>query len=170
MPTINGNFSYSVVDEVGVRGSVTLPVQFDDGATLTQLDTAWGSMKTLLQAILGGSIQKGGISFGEAVAAPPVPVVGSRFEETGLFGFAIAGSPNKMGIALGSFLNAKAPLDKITLTDAAVKAWTDAISAAITGGGNYATPDGVALGALIDAFFGARKKRKQERSLTFEIA
>jgi hypothetical protein len=170
MANVNGNFSYSVVDEVGVRGAITLPVRFSDAVTLAQLDTAWGAMKTLLQAILGGSIQKGGVSFGEVVASPPAAVSGSRFEETGVFGFAVTGSTNKQGLALGSFLNSKAPLDKIDLADTDVAAWTAAISAAITGGGVYATPDGVALGALISAFFSSRKKRRQEHALTIEQA
>ncbi len=170
MVNVNGNFSFSVVDEVGVRGAITLPVSFDDTVTLAQLNTAWGAMKTLVQAILGGSIQKGGISFDEIVATPPDPVSGSRFEETGVFGFNITGSTNKQGIALGAFLNSKAPLDKIDLADTDVKAFTDAISAAITGGGVYSTPDGVPLLALRSAFFSTRKKRKQEHSLTIEQA
>lgn len=170
MANLVGNFSYSVVDEVGVRGAITLPVVFADTVTLAQLNTAWGAMKALLQPILGGSIQKGGISFGEAVASPTAAAEGSRFEETGVFGFAVTGTAHKQGIALGSFLNSKAPLDKIDLGDTDVQAFTDAISAAITGGGNYCTPDGVHLGALISAFFSSRKKRKQEHALTIEQA
>ena len=170
MANVNGNFSFSVVDQVGVRGAITLPVRFADTVTLAQLQTAWGAQKTLLQAILGGSITKGGISFGEAVATPPAAVSGSRFEETGVFGFAVTGSANKQGLALGAFLNSKAPLDKIDLADTDVLAWTTAISGAITGGGVYATPDGVALGALVSAFFSTRKKRRQEYSHTIEQA
>jgi hypothetical protein len=170
MANVNGNFSFSVVDQVGVRGAITLPVMFADTVTLAQLDTAWGGMKALLQAILGGSIQRGSISFGETVAAPTAVVAGARVEEVGVFDFAITGSSHKQGLALLSFASSKAPLDKIDLTDAAVVAFTDAVSAAITGGGVYATPDGVALGALVDAFFSYRKKRRQEHSLTIEQA
>ena len=169
MANVNGNFSFSITDEVGVRSALTLPVRFADTATLAQLDTAWGAMKALVHAIVGGSVGKGRVSFEEVVAAPAAAAADSRVEEVGLFDFAITGSTHKQGIAVPSLLDSKAPLGRINLADTDVAAFTAAISAAITGGGVYATPDGVALGALVDAFSSTRKRRRQLRSLTYEV-
>ncbi len=169
MPSYTGNYSYSVVDEVGVRANLTLPVTFADTATLAQLASGWSAMLALAQAIIGGSVQKGRISFNQVVSSPPAPGADSRVEEVGVFDFAISGSTHKQGIAVPSFLDSKAPLDKINLSDTDVAAFTAAVTASITGGGSYTTPEGLDLGALVDAFFATRKHRRQLRSLTYEV-
>jgi hypothetical protein len=170
MTNYTGNYSYSIVDEVGVRANATLPVTFADTATLAQLASGWAAMEALVQAIVGGSIQKGRIMFNQVVSSPAAPAADSRVEEVGVFNFGITGSTHRQGIAVPAFLDSKAPLDKINLADTDVAAFTAAVAAAITGGGSYTTPEGLDLTALVDAFFATRKHRRQLRSLTYEVA
>jgi hypothetical protein len=165
----NGNYSFSAVDDAKVRAAVTLPMRFAEAATLTQIVAGWTGALAVLQPIMGASIDKGTISFSQVVASPPSPVADSRVEQNGVFNFAISGTSHRQGIAVASLLDTLIDAGVIDLA-APVATFTDLISAAITGGGVYATPDGVALGALVDAFLSFRKHRRQLRAHSLELA
>lgn len=169
MANLSGNYSFSAIDDAKVRATATLPVRFADTATLAQAAAGWAAMQALLQAIMGASIDKGHISFSQAVASPPAPVTDSRVEQNGVFNFAVSGTTHRQGIAVPSLLDSLITAGVIDL-GTPVSDFTDAVSAAITGGGVYATPDGVALGALVDAFLSFRKHRRQLRAHSFEEA
>jgi len=169
MANYNGNYSFSAIDDAKVRATVTLPMRFAEAATLTQLVAGWNGALAVLQPIMGASIDKGHISFSQVVSSPPAPVTDSRVEQNGVFNFAISGTTHRQGIAVASLLDTLITAGLIDL-GTPVSDFTDLISAAITGGGVYATPDGVALGALVDAFLSFRKHRRQLRAHTLELA
>lgn len=168
MATKVGDFGFSVVDKLGVRSSITMSVAFSDAVTLAQLDTAWSTMEGLLQLITGGSIQRGQVRFQQTVASPAAASADSVTSENAVFNFGITGTSHKQGIAIPAFLDTKLTTDgKPNLADTDVANFTSAVAAAITGGGTYATPDGVSLTAVVDAFRSYRKHRRQERALSF---
>ncbi len=169
MANYNGNYSFSAIDDAKVRASVTLPMRFAEAVTLTQLVAGWAAAKAVLQPIMGASIDKGSINYSQVVASPPAPVTDSRVEQNGLFNFIISGTTHRQGIAVASLLDTLITAGVIDL-GSPVSDFTDLVSAAITGGGVYSTPDGVALGALVDAFVSFRKHRRQLRAHSFETA
>jgi len=167
--TYVGNYSFSIVDELNVRATATLPISFDDAVTLAQLHTGWAAMKTAIQAIVDGSVDKGGVNFGFPVTSPTAAGAGSRVEQNGVFNFAVSTTGKRFGIATPSLADAVISGGLIDLA-APVATFTDLVTAAITGGGSYTTPDGVDLGALVDAFISFRKHRRQLRATTVEEA
>jgi hypothetical protein len=164
-----GNFGFSIVDELNVRASATLPVTFADTVTLAQLATAWNTMEALLQAIVDGSVERGGVNFGFTVSSPAAAGAGSRVEQNGIFNFLVGTTGKRFGIATPSLADAVISGGLIDL-GSPVSDFTDAITASITGGGSYTTPEGVDLGALVDAFISFRKHRRQLRATTIEEA
>jgi len=164
-----GNFGFSVVDELNVRASATLPITFADTVTLAQLATAWNAMEALLQAIIDGSIDSGGVNFGFNVSSPAAAGAGSRVEQNGIFNFLVGTTGKRFGIAAPSLADAVISGGVIDL-GSPVSDFTNAVTAAITGGGSYSTPQGVDLGALVDAFISFRKHRRQLRAHTVEEA
>lgn len=164
-----GNFGFSVVDELNVRASATLPITFADTVTLAQLATAWNTMEGLLQAIIDGSIDSGGVNFQFNVSSPSAAGAGSRVEQNGIFNFLVGTTGKRFGIATPSLADAVISGGMIDL-GSPVSAFTAAVTASITGGGSYSTPQGVDLGALVDAFISFRKHRRQLRAHTVEEA
>ena len=169
MANYTGNFSYSMVDELATRATATLPVTFADTVTLAQLATAWNAMQGDIQAVVDGSIDRGGVNFTFAVSSPSAAGAGSRVEQNGVFNFLVGTTGKRFGIALPSLADAVISGGLIDL-GSPVSTFTAAVTAAITGGGSYTTPDGVDLGALVDAFLSFRKHRRQLRAKTIEEA
>lgn len=170
-------FSYHVVDELGVSTAATLYALADPTNQIGDLVAQWRAFELLLQAIIGGSVQRGKVSLIATPAAVASPGAGSRVEQQGIFNYLLTGGTKHWGDAAPSLLNSKIVNGKINLADAAVAAYTAAIAAspawtgasAGTATGVYASNQFVQLGALVDAFLAFRKRRQQLRSLTFEL-
>jgi hypothetical protein len=90
-------------------------------------------------------------------------------EQNGIFNFLIGSTGKRFGVAVPSLADAVISGGLIDL-GSPVSDFTDAVTAAITGGGSYTTPEGVDLGALVDAFISFRKHRRQLRATTIEEA
>ena len=164
-----GNYSFSIVDGLNTRATATLPVTFADTVTLAQLQTGWAAMEVLIQAIVDGSVDRGGLNFGFTVSSPSAAADASRVEQNGIFNFLIGTTGKRLGVAVPSLSDAVISGGLIDLA-APVATFTNAVTAAITGGGSYTTPQGVDLGALVDAFVSFRKHRRQLRAHTIEEA
>lgn len=164
-------FSYTVVDELGVEASMTQYVEADGTQTLGDIATAWGDWVTLVNAVTSGAAVRGHV-----LIAPDLPGglrttadAGSRVEQTGVINFTHAGANKRWGFAIAALKNAAISGGKINLANADISALTTALLAAVAGG-TYTNNTFQVLSALSDAFIAFRKRRRQQRSKSYEVA
>ena len=156
-------FSYSMVDELGTKASMSVPAMIDPTTgTPTALKAQWvvlgGTLDALSDAqILGGSVS---IALKPDEAWKDAPVAGSRVEQTGLFNFSNATSKYKFGVDIPAIENTAIADGKINLTFGDVTDFLGQMISAFTGG-VFANTGQYPLVALIDALLSFRKRRQQ---------
>jgi len=163
-------FSYSLIDELGTRTSVTQPAMVDPTTgTPAALKTAWLGLGADIDAVSGAQITGGSVAivYQPAGGWKATPAAGSRVEQTALFNFINATSKYKWGLDVPSFLNSKISSGKVNLADSAVTALINFILTAFTGG-EFANTSTFPLTALADALLSFRKRRKQLARTSFE--
>lgn len=163
-------FSYSFIDELGTKASMTVPAMVDPTTgTPAALKSEWVALGTQLDAnsdaqILGGSISIITVPDGGWKATPDA---GSRVEQTGLFNFTNATTKYKFGVALPSIANDSIVSGKINLADTDVIALLDALIGSWTGG-VFTNVGQYALTALADALLSFRKRGQSLRRTSME--
>jgi hypothetical protein len=166
-----GLFSYSIVDELGTKANITVPVMLDPAvSTPTNMSTEWTTLGGLLDSAIGGQIVGGSM----AIVKPAdggwkaSPAAGSRVEQTGLLNFLNATTKYKFGVDLPSLKDAAISAGKVNLGYTAI---SDLITALTTSFnyGVFANTGQYPLTALIDALLTFRKRRKQLSRSSFEV-
>jgi len=163
-------FSISLLDELGIKSSMTIPAMIDPTTgTPAALKTAWDDLSEAVDGVIGSQITGGSV----AIITTPggtlktSPAAGSRVEQTGLFNFSNATSKYKFGIDVPSIKNTVLSGNKVDLTNGAVSTLLDLLTAAFTGG-VFANTSQYPLVALVDALLSFRKRRKQLARASFE--
>ncbi len=153
--------SFSVLDGLGTRASITDYAMVDPAMTVAQAVTAWGAQATALDAMLDVQIIGGGFELTLPATGKGAPVSTSRVEQTGVFDWLDSVTHRTFGVAVAGLADAVISAGKILLTeDGVVDTWLDILEGAITGGGIYVNTAQHQLGALKDAFISFRKRRK----------
>jgi len=167
--TAQAQYSFTIVDELGVKAAVTLYALLDPTSTVAQIETDWQTAATDIAAISAGAVLHGKASI---VLLPGggagVPEAGSRVEQTGVFNFTNAANPRHWGADVVALADDKIVAGKIALTDADVLAFTTLMTTP-TGHTDFSNNSFIANAALADAFISFRKRRKQLRSLSYEV-
>jgi hypothetical protein len=167
--TVPARYSYTIIDELGVEASNVYYALIDPTATVTQLNTFWNDLYTVLQAITDGSIIRGRVEILEVPSVIAEPVVGGRVEQTGLFNFSATGTPHKFGEAVPAISNTVITTAGIDLTNAAVIAWITFLETSLTVL-EWTSNNRQELLTLLDAVLSFRKRRKQLTRSTYETA
>lgn len=163
-------FSYSVLDELGIRASMTIPAMIDPTTgTPAAIKTEWLALGAEIDALTGAQITGGSVAtvFTPDSGWKATPAAGSRVEQTGLFNFSNSTSKYKFGVDLPAIDNSKLDGNKIDLTDSDVTAFIGSLVGTFTGG-RFANTATFALVALVDAILSFRKRRKQLSRASFE--
>ncbi len=160
--TVGANFSYSVLDEWGIKATCILYVHYDPATTVANIVSEYQSTSLLLDAIIGGQLLPGSckIEINPDGGVKGAPAAGSRVEQTAVFDFSNTVSPARWGNAVPSFLSSKVVSGKIDDSDTDVVAWTTNLTTAVTTG-HYSNNSFQQLLAVTDAFLSFRKRRKQ---------
>lgn len=168
MAAIGIDFSASIVDGVGQRGTVVSHVVGDDGQTVLQVKNAANAWATLFAGVSDANI----LSVNAKVVANATASGGgagladSRIYEVSVFDFLVGSTGKHYGQVTPAFLDSKLNTSHDpNLGDAAVQAWfqqffnTHAVL-----GGTFSSPDRLDLGtALAYAFRSARHHRRAKR-------
>lgn len=163
-------FSYSFIDELGTKASMSVPAMVDPTTgTPAALSTEWVALGTQLDLNSDALITGGAISI---VKVPDggwkdSPAAGSRVEQTGLFNFTNATSKYKFGVDIPSVANADIVDGKISLTLTNVANLLGELIGAFTGG-VFTNTSQYPLAALADALLSFRKRRRQLSRSSFE--
>lgn len=163
-------FSYSFIDELGTKASMSVPAMVDPTTgTPAALSTEWVALGTQLDLNSDAQITGGSISIVKVPdgAWKDAPTEGARVEQTGLFNFTNTTSKYKFGIDLPSIANDDIVSGKIDLSNTNVIALLDALIGGWTGG-IFTNTAQYALATLADALLSFRKRRKQLSRSSFE--
>lgn len=172
MATVPAQFSFTMVDELGVKASLPIPVIFDDTKTVAEIVAASGAYGDLVDAASGAQIDEVRI----VVFTDPTthgwkdaPVAGSRVEQTGLFNFKPTGVAHRFGIDLPAILDTLLTAGRITLGSGAAQDFIDGILAGVSADGVQSTnPARQVLATFTDALLTFRKHRRALDRRTFE--
>lgn len=155
-PTI---LSYTIQDDSGAKASAAFYVDYD-GAVITaqELLNEWTNFGDLVDGITDGKIVGGSVTIplGRDGAWKAAAVADSFVGKTGVFNFANDTTFKRDGFAVPAIANAVVTAGRIVLTNAAVAAFTAAMTSGFTNG-NFANAADQGLTALIDAFLSSRK-------------
>lgn len=167
--TQEAQFSYTVMDEIGVKAAITEYLLIDPTMTVTQLAALWQSNELLIDAVVGGQILHGKA---ELVLVPDggkgSPVAGSRVEQTGLFTLGNASNPRSFGQDFPAWADTKISGGHIPLADTDVAALVTALTTPATLS-EFTTNQFLVLAALRQTAITFRKRRRLESRLTTEV-
>lgn len=164
-------FSATLVDELGTEAAKLSYLLADPAQTITQVFTAYDAWVAALDTLTDGQIVRGRV---DLIAALPSglkagPVVGGRIEQTGNFGFSVAGTSHRYNDVVPSEANSTISGGKISLgSGSAGAAWQTLLIGAVLGG-HYTNATSQDLAAAIDAFLSFRKRRRQLDRSSFEL-
>lgn len=163
-------FSYSMIDELGTKTSMSIPAMVDPTTgTPAALKTEWLALGGQFDALIGAQVTGGSVS----VALKPdpgwktAPIAGSRVEQTALLNFTNATSKYKFGVDVPALRDTAIAGGKVDLTTSIV---TDVITSLLTAftGGVFTNTSQYPLTALADALLSFRKRRQQLSRSSFE--
>ena len=157
------SFGFSVVDELGVRGSTAVYALVDPTLVLSDQITQWQALATALAGVTGGMIESGDIriKLTPTVDQTGKPAAGSRIEQTEVSSMAVTGTGGKTaGVDVPAWPDDLITGDKPVVDSGAGATWVAAITGTYTGG-VLTNPTFTALGALVKAFISFRKRRRQ---------
>ena len=153
--------SYSVIDELEVKGVINFFIDAASTITLANIQTWVTGQTALLDAVTGAQILGIRVSFPAAVVgAKSAPIVGSRVEQTALFDFVQAGSNYVQAIDVLAWRDSLISGTLVNLGDSGVANWV-AYQLAATAGIQTASKFGNLLLSLRDVLLTFRKRRKQ---------
>jgi hypothetical protein len=172
MATQTGQYSFTIIDELGVKASMPVPISIDDSKTVAQLIAASISYGDVVDAATGGVLDELRI----VIFTDPTThgwkteaVEGSRVEQTGLFNFKPSGVSHRYGIDLPAILDTLVSTGKILLGTGAAQDFIDLILAGVSADGVASTnPARQALTAFTDALITFRKHRRALDRRSFE--
>jgi hypothetical protein len=157
MPNVVVETGISLQDYLGVRGSIQLIQNLDDGTTLAELVTAGQTLQTTLDAATGAAIVGQRVTVKPALAGGlKAAVPGADLERTLLINFAQSGLASRYGIDIPGINPAHLSGGRPNPADAAVIALVALIE------GNYTS---AALNALTAVRDYATTFRKHKRGL-----
>lgn len=162
MPNVPIQFSLSLQDYLGVRGSTTFNANLVDTTTLAALATQLQALETAVDGVTGAAVIAGRATIIPAlVGGLGAAVVGADLEKTMLINFAQAGVSHKWGIDIPGVDPGVLTGGRIDLTDTAVAALITALS------GNYTSATLQLLGVVRDAAITFRKRKRELDRATF---
>lgn len=167
MAIVAARITLTVQDANGTKAATPYYLEITDTETVAQVMTELGAFATLLEAITDGKVVRQAIQMAGVPATQDTkPLAGAFVSRAGTFNFAPANN-RKWGAVVPSIALAKQAGGRIDLSDADVAAFAAHIegSAAPL---QYTNPDGLSLTNFVDAFLGARKHRRAERSTSLE--
>lgn len=156
MANVPVEFSLSLQDFEGVRGSMRTYANIVDTTTLAALATQIQTLETDIDAVTGAAIIAGRVTLNAPlVGGLKTAVAGADLERTMLLNFTQSGSAHKFGVDIPGVNPAILTAGKIDLTQAAVAALISLIE------GNYTSVGLLTLTAVRDAVLSFRKRRRE---------
>jgi len=162
-------YSFTVMDEIGVKASITQYLLLDPAMTVAQLAAAWQAQELLVQAVLSAGVQHGDARLDLVPTDGAVtPASGSRVEQTGLFTFGNATNSRGFGQDFAGWSNAKISSGHIPLGDTDVAALVTAMTTPASLS-EFTSNQFLVLNALRTTAITFRKRRRLESRLTSEV-
>lgn len=157
-------------DELSTTGSTNAYIVADDGQTVAAAVTAAQAWAASLDALSAAQLTELRVIIKAALPGgiKTAPAAGSRIEQSAVVNLKAGMSGHRFGNLIPGLKNSLIVLGKLDITNAAVTTFTDLLKGAVLGG-NYATPEGAALGVLVDAVLSFRKHRRQLDRTSFEV-
>lgn len=162
MANKEGRLSLSVFDAIGGGGTFLVHVLVPEAQTLTQAESALGTLASLFSSLSGLGIKEASFSFNSLLETTPVtgtPNAGSG----AVFDFKNASNPSTFGLWVPGFDEANV-LSNGTI-DITVSPMSDFVAAMVGAvmGGTYTNSQYIANSAGLDAFYTNRKRKKRLR-------
>lgn len=170
MATLFGHLSVQIQDALGVVASVPYYLEYQDTATIAEINTAAAGILTVLDTATDGQIISA--SFDLAVPLPTVktaPVAGSEVERGGLLNFRQQAVKYRFGVLIPALAATAIVNGKIDLSSGSpVTAFINLIET-IGGDLDWISTGGRLLSTFSDALITFRKHRKAESRRSFEV-
>jgi hypothetical protein len=162
--TLQGRFSYTVIDELGTESSVPFYVLLDPALTVGDMlvDANTTTAQALDKLTDGQITQVRAAVLSNPIGVKNAPIAASRVEQTGLFNFFNTSNTRRFGEALAAFKSSLIVNGKINLSATDVVNFITLLTTAFADG-EYATNEYIPLagGSLADALLSFRKRRRQ---------
>jgi hypothetical protein len=168
--TQQSQFSFTILDQLGVEATMRIYVLADPTKTIANLASDWQTWAGLIDLIVGGQILHGTarlmlLPTGDEKTSP---AAGSRVEQTGNFTFPNASNSRLFGEAVPSISDSVIVSGRIDLTDTNVSSFYTAMSTA-TANTEPTNNQFLVLDALHSAFLSFRKRRRSLDRVSYEV-
>jgi hypothetical protein len=168
-----GRIQLTMVDGQGLRTSLEIPVDYDDGQTGAQMFAAVQSLAAAVDAISGCQIIRGSFTVvNEALTGltHTTPDADSRVQEIGGFTYENASNPSLYTVAVPGLLDSKLTSDhrSINTADTAIAAFNTLMLGAVLGG-HYANRAYNDFSARFKTFLADRKHRKRLSEISTKL-